>query len=108
MILIKPDNSPTGLTTSIDALQRQLADLRDEIDALYSRIKAGEFGEIKQAARVTSELRHWLKIAFEAEVQLETRNKRAKGIAYDYAIHFDNAKAAVCGRLDRLERTQDG
>jgi hypothetical protein len=108
MILIEPDNSPTGLTASIDVLQRQLADLRDDLDALLTRIKEGEFGEIKQAARITSELRQWLKIAFEAEVQIETRNKRAKGIAYDYAIDLDNARAAVCRRLDSLARATDG
>ena len=104
MILIEPDSSPTGLTSSIDVLQRQLADLRDDLDALIERVKGGEFGEIKQAARITSDLRQWLKIAFEAEVQIETRNKRAKGIAYDYGIDLDVARAELRGRLDKLAR----
>jgi len=104
MILIEPDNSPTGLTASLDVLQRQLADLRDDLDALIERIKGGEFGEIRQASRVTSDLRHWLKIAFEAEVQIATRNKRSKGIAYDYALDFDQARAELRSRLDKLAR----
>jgi len=41
MVLITPDERPTGLTTSINALERQLADMRGELEDLYLRIKAG-------------------------------------------------------------------
>ena len=108
MTLITPDDGPTGLSTSISALERQLADMRIELEVIYERIKAGDFGEIKNATRATTEIRQWLRIALEAEAQLERRKKHEKGIAYDYAIDFDAARAAVCGRLDRLRRARGG
>ena len=42
MTLITPDTWPSGLTTSITALERQLADMREELEARYERIKAGD------------------------------------------------------------------
>jgi len=108
MILITPDEGPTGLTTSISSLERQLADMRAELEVIYERIKSGDFGELKNATRATTEIRQWLKIALEAEVQLARRNKREKGIAHDFALDFDAARAAIGSRLDRLRRARDG
>ena len=56
MILIEPDSSPTGLTSSIDVLQRQLADLRDDLDALIERVKveSSERSSRRPVSRPTS------------------------------------------------------
>ena len=102
MILITPDEGPTGLTSSIDAMREQLSDMRLELQAIYKRIKSGELGEIGTLSRDTGEIRRWLRIALEAEIQLEKRNKTKKGIAYDYAIDFDAARASVRSRMDRI------
>ena len=107
MTLITPDPVPTGLTTSIDSLERQLADMREELEGMYARIKAGEFGELKNAMKATSEIRQWLKIAIEAEAQLATRKKAEKGIVHDYAIDLEAAQLAVGGLLDRLRRRRN-
>lgn len=107
MVLITPDEVPTGLTTSINLLEKQLADMRQELEALYDSIRAGAFGELKNATRATAEIRQWLKIAIEAEAQLEKRNKSAKGIVHHYAIDFDAAREQIGGRLDRLRRARD-
>ena len=106
MILITPDEGPTGLTTSIDSLERQLADMRGEIETLFTRIKAGDFTELKNATRTTAELRQWLRIAIEAEAQLARRKKYEKGIVHDYAIDFDAARDQIGCRLDRLRRAR--
>lgn len=106
MTLITPDEGPTGLGTSISALQRQLADMKAELQVIYERIKDGDFEELKNASRATTEIRQWLKIAMEAEVQLEQRSKKERGIAYDYAIDFSEARASVCRQLDRLRRAR--
>ena len=106
MVLITPDEDPTGLTTSIDSLERQLSDMRVELEAIYRRIRDGEHDELKNANRATSEIRQWLKIAIEAEARLETRRKHAKGIVNDYALDLSEARSSICCRLDRLRRAR--
>jgi hypothetical protein len=41
MVLITPEERPSGLTTSINALEQQLADMREELEELYLKIRAG-------------------------------------------------------------------
>lgn len=106
MTLITPDEGPTGLSTSITSLERQLADMRQDLEALYLKIRAGDLDELKNATKATAEIRQWLKIAIEAEATLEKRNKQQKGIVYDYALDFDAARDSVGCRLDRLRRAR--
>ncbi len=108
MVLVTPDDGPSGLSDAICSLEKQLKDMRVDLDAIYDRIRNGEFGEITNAARATDEVRRWLKLAIEAEVNLEKHRKSKKGIAYDYAIDFAEARASVSCRLDRLRRACDG
>ena len=104
MIFITPEDGPEGLSDSIQSLERQLADMRAGLDAIYEQIKDGDFDEIKTATKATTEIRQWLKLALEAEVQLEKRNKSKQGIAHDFAINFAEARIAVCSRLDNLRK----
>ncbi|MHA7849651.1 hypothetical protein [Roseovarius sp.] len=106
MVLITQDDRPTGLTTSIDSLERQLADMQVGLLKLYDRIQDGDLENLKNANRATAEIRQWLKIAIEAEVHLEKRRKHEKGIVNDYALDLSEARASVCGRLDRLRRAR--
>jgi len=106
MVLITQDDRPTGLTTSIDSLERQLADMQVGLLKLYDRIQDGDLENLKNANRATAEIRQWLKIAIEAEVHLEKRRKHEKGIVNDYALDLSEARVAVCGRLDRLRRAR--
>ena len=106
MTLITPDEGPTGLSTSIDSLERQLADMKEELEALYLKIRAGELDELKNATKTTAEIRQWLKIAIEAEATLEKRNKQQKGIVHDYALDFEDARHSIGCRLDRLRRAR--
>ena len=106
MVLITPDEGPTGLTTSINALEGQLADMRQELEDLYHRIKAGDLDELKSATKATAEIRQWLKIAIEAEAQLDKRKRHERGIAHGYAIDFDAARDEIGCRMDRLRRAR--
>ncbi|WP_092838215.1 hypothetical protein [Roseovarius lutimaris] len=106
MVLITPEEGPTGLTTSINALERQLAEMREELEDLYLKIRAGDLDELKNATKATGEIRQWLKIAIEAEAQLEKRKKQDRGIVNDYALDFDDARAQIGCRLDRLRRAR--
>ncbi|WP_085890348.1 hypothetical protein [Roseovarius litorisediminis] len=106
MVLITPDEGPTGLTTSINSLERQLADMKEDLEAIYDKIRAGDLSELKEANKATAEIRQWLKIAIEAEAQLEKRRKHEKGIVHDFALDFDDARAQIGCRLDRLRRAR--
>lgn len=105
MTLIVPDENPTGLSTSVTCLLRQLADLREDLEQLQDRIRAGDFDDLKNSTRAISDIRQWLRIALEMEISLEQRNKRSQGIVHDYALDFDAARASIGCRLDRLRRS---
>ncbi|MGX0879777.1 phage head maturation protease [Roseovarius sp. MBR-154] len=106
MVLITPDKGPSGLTTSINALEGQLADMRQELEDLYHRIKAGDLDELKNATKATAEIRQWLKIAIEAEAQLDKRKRTERGIVHGYAIDFDGARTEIGCRMDCLRRAR--
>jgi len=106
MTLITPDEEPIGLSTSINSLERQLADMRADLEVLYGKIRAGDLDQLRNATKATAEIRQWLKIAIEAEAQLEKRNKQDKGIVHDYALDLEQARASVGCRLDRLRRAR--
>jgi GTP cyclohydrolase FolE2 len=106
MVVITPDEGPSGLTRSINALEEQLADMREELEELYRRIRAGDLSELKHATRATAEIRQWLKIAIEAEAQLEKRRQHERGIVHGYAIDFDAARVEIRCRMDRLRRAR--
>lgn len=107
MSLITPSQSPSGLTTSIDSLERQLADMRRELERMYARIKDGDFGELKNASKATTEIRQWLKIAIEAEAQLATRQKRDLGITNAYGLDLNQAIEEIDERMVAIRRARD-
>lgn len=106
MTLITLDEAPTGLSTSITSLERQLNDMRADLEILQEKIRAGDLEELKNSTRAISDIRQWLKIAIEAEANLNERNKRDKGIVHDYALDFDTARTSIGCRLDRLRRAR--
>ncbi|MEL7253792.1 MAG: hypothetical protein AAFZ04_14925 [Pseudomonadota bacterium] len=102
MILITPDDRPDGLADTIASVQQQLTDMRAELDHLYNRIQAGELNEISNAAKTISDIRQWLKIAIDVEVQLEKREKEKQGIIHDFAIDLSEARSEIGGKLDSI------
>lgn len=104
MILLTKDGGPSGLAASIGLLERQMADMRGEIEVLHTRIRNGELDEIRNASRLMAEIRQWLKLALEAEVQFEKFRTKEDGIVREYALDFTEARESIRGRLARLGR----
>lgn len=107
MPLITQDTESHAVSLSIDGLEKQLSELRTGLEEMYVRIKNGEFGELKNAMKATSEIRQWLKIAIEAEAQIARRQKKELGIASGYALDLDKAREQIGSRLARLRRARD-
>ena len=105
MTLITHDEEPSGLSNAVTSLEKQLLYLRDDLEAVQAKLRTGET-EIPNSTRMLSDIRQWLKLAIEAEVQLEQRNKREKGIVNDYALDIDTARNSIRCRLDSLRRAR--
>ncbi|CAN0276731.1 unnamed protein product, partial [Chrysoparadoxa australica] len=99
--------TPSQVTLSIDALEKQLSAMRADLEAVYAQIRRGQFGDLKDARRATSEIRQWLKIAIDAETQLAKRREKELGVADGYALDLEEARESIGCRLARLRRARD-
>jgi len=109
MILITPDDEePSGLSTSIRTMERQLADMRVGLEEIYERLKEGDLSALKDATKALEDIRKWLRIAVEAEMEIGKRKSREMGAVNGFAIDFDAARDTIRGRLDRLRRARGG
>jgi len=106
MTLINPDKGPSGLSSSVETLERQLSDMTADLEALQQKLRAGQPGALEGRERALSDVRQWLKIALEAEAHLEKRKHKEQHIAGGYALDLDTARASVGCRLDRLRRSR--
>lgn len=104
MILITQDDGPSGLAASVGLIACQMAEMRAELEAIHTRIRNGELDGIGDAAKVTAEIRHWMKLALEAEVQIAKFTAKDQGLARGYALDFSEARESIRGRLARLGR----
>jgi len=85
-------------------LERQLRGMCEDLEALSDRVRAEDFEDIKNRSRILGDIRAWLKLAIEAETQLEQRKKKEQGIVNGYALDMDAARDSIGCRLDRLRR----
>ena len=104
MSLIIPEEGPSGLSATVTTLERQLRVMCEDLEALSEKVRAQQFDDIKNQGRILGDIRQWLKMAIEAEVQLEQRKKKEQGIVNGYALDMDAARASIGCRLDRLRR----
>ena len=81
-----------------------LQSIREELRDLRERIDAGELGDRADGAKLLADVRYWLRAARETESEIKDVRKREAGIAYDYAIDLDEARAEVRCRLNRLRK----
>lgn len=105
MTLITPDEGPDGLNVSVTILERQLNGIIADLEVLQGKLRAEEIDAVKDSTRMMSDIRNWIRLAIEAEMKLEQRNKKEKGIVHAYALDMDAARDSVGCRLDRLRRT---
>ncbi len=106
MTLVTTDDGPSGLSTSLALLEEQLSMMKEDLEALQKSLRAGNTEDLKNSSRTLSDIRQWMRIALEAEMNLEKRKKQEKGIVGGYALDFDAARASIGCRLDRLRRAR--
>ncbi|WP_161594625.1 hypothetical protein [Marimonas lutisalis] len=93
------------LTRAVDVVETQLRAMKGDLERLHRQIKAGQVDRITDSARATQEIRQWLRIAMELEVQLAKEKSRHDGRDAPRAINLDDARSEIGCRLDRLRRT---
>ena len=106
MSLITPEEGPSGLSATVTTLERQLRGMCEDLEALSEKVRAQQFDDIKSQSRILGDIRQWLKMAIEAETQLEQRKKKEQGIVNGYALDMDAARDSIGCRLDRLRRAR--
>lgn len=102
MTLITTDTSAFPLNENLNAIQEQLEALRAEMAAMQARLKDGDIAVVKDGQKTVTEIRHWLRIAMELEMDFAKRQQKQAGIVGSYAIDFDAARDRIRCRLDRL------
>ncbi|MEI4260678.1 hypothetical protein [Roseovarius sp. D0-M9] len=104
MSLITPEEGQSALSATVTTLERQLRAMCEDLEALSDSVRAEDFEDIKNRSRILGDIRQWLKMAIEAETQLEQRKKKEQGIVNGYALDMDAARDSIGCRLDRLRR----
>ena len=105
MSLITPEEGPSALSATVTTLERQLRGMCEDLEALSEMVRARATSTIsKTSSRILGDIRQWLKMAIEAETQLEQRKKKEQGIVNGYALDMDAARDSIGCRLDRLRR----
>lgn len=104
MTLITPDQGPDGLNVSVTTLERQLNGIIADLEALQQRLRTDASDAVKDSTRMMTDIRNWIRLALEAEMKLEQRKKKERGIVHTYALDMDAARTSVGCRLDRLRR----
>ena len=102
MTLITTDTSAFPLNENLDAIREQLEALRADLVAMQARLKDGDVAAVKDSHKTVTEIRHWMRIAMELEMDFAKRQQKQAGIVGSYAIDFDAARDRVRCRLDRL------
>jgi hypothetical protein len=102
MTLITTDESAFPLAESLEDIRDQLGALRAEMSGLQTRLRDGEIAAVKDAQRTIQEIRQWLRIAIDLEMEFAKRQQKQAGITQGYAIDFDEARHSIRCRLDRL------
>ncbi|WP_076530402.1 hypothetical protein [Roseovarius nanhaiticus] len=104
MSLKTPEEGQSALSATVTTLERQLRGMCEDLEALSDKVRAEDFEDIKNRSRILGDIRQWLKMAIEAETQLEQRKKKEQGIVNGYALDMDAARDSIGCRLDRLRR----
>ncbi|MDF1801563.1 hypothetical protein [Thalassovita sp.] len=102
MTLITTDDSAFPLGESLNDIKSQLEALRAELAAVQARLKDGDVTAVKDGHKTIQEIRGWLRISIDLEMEFAKRQQKQAGIVGSYAIDFDEARDRIRCRLDRL------
>ncbi|QYX56696.1 hypothetical protein K1T73_16940 [Roseovarius sp. SCSIO 43702] len=97
---------PHGLIISIVKLQQQLCDMKLELESIQNQLRAGTPGVLGNSSRLIADIRQWLKIALEAEADLERRRKNTEPEKIGHDLDLAAARRSIRCRLDRLRRSR--
>ncbi|MFU1478031.1 hypothetical protein ACM25N_10105 [Roseovarius sp. C7] len=93
-----------GLSTSIRRLEQQLSDMTRDLERIQTKLREGPPEILGNSGRLISDIRQWLRIAFEAEADLERRKSRDTDSGAGQVLDLDAARHSIGCRLDRLRR----
>ncbi len=103
MIMITPEATDREVEELFASVQREIANLRNEVEELTKKLRAGEDTEAKDAKSKVAALSGLLTTCHKVETSLvECRNKRSGSAGGGYALDLDAARAEIGCRLDRL------
>jgi len=102
MTLITTDESAFPLEESLADIRTQLGVLRAELSALQAKLRDGDIKTVKDGQRTLQEIRQWLRMAIDLEIEFAKRQQKQVGIVEGYALDFDEARRDIRCKLDRL------
>ncbi|UMA63734.1 hypothetical protein LVO79_11900 [Roseivivax marinus] len=102
MSLITIEDRMSELEADRDAIAETLRGIRSELHDLRARVEAGEFGSPTEAGKLLGDVRYWLKAARETETEIQKVHKARAGIAHDYGLDLEKARADIRCRLHRI------
>ncbi|MGI3164439.1 hypothetical protein [Pseudooceanicola sp. 200-1SW] len=92
------------LRDAVETVERQMRDIAADLERVQDRVRAGEIEGVKDASRMCTEIRSWVRFVLEMEAKLDgVRQRNGTGSGGD-DIDLDAARATIGCRLDRLRR----
>ena len=104
MGLITTEDGPADLSISINALIRQLKEMQRALEDGQMNVRSGQIRGLRNTQKILSDVKLWLRIALEAEAQLEKRSKQDCGFDDANAVNLADARVEIGGRLDRIRK----
>ncbi|MGB2200772.1 MAG: hypothetical protein ACPH5G_05485 [Pseudooceanicola atlanticus] len=103
MTLIEEEQKVGGIPGHIDDIVHELRQLKTDLRRVQGLVKDGEPGSVKEALRTASDVRTFLRIAYEVEAKHHEDRRRDQGGASG-ELDLDAARAEIGCKLDRLRR----
>ncbi|WP_372884807.1 hypothetical protein [Shimia sp.] len=101
---------PTGegpLDRDLAEVRKLLRGVRGALSALRDRLERDQGGAVAGTGKALSELRQLIRTAIDTEKSFEQRQKDRQGIAEDYRLDLEQARATIGERLARLRAAGD-
>ncbi len=105
---IKFSDGETAPNDLVSETEEYFLDAARQLAQSIREINAGKLGDAKAIQQVLKDLRVAYVHAVDERARVEKLRKQGAGIAYDYALDFDAARAEIGRRLARLRDAGDG
>lgn len=107
MNIFKTPTGETSLDPEVAEVRKLLWGVRDVLSSLRDRLENEDIAATGETGKVLSELRHLIRTAIDTEKRFDERQKEKDGIANDYRLDLDDARATIGSRLARLRAASD-